>query len=310
MSPKDGALNIEPIDGNGWFRTFPVHAHDHSPSSSQADLAFLALALTANAADPASTRKAAAPITTEPTVLFSLDFEATPVGEIPAGFTKKGAVGVAEDAAHSGKRSLRMDAATRGSRSITKAGDLIQALGGQHWGRLYYKVKQPVPKVTVPEGKKFAVIHSTLVSGAAQSPLFSDPIEVRVLDTCLGPNGTFQYIYNVQPKKRPEFANGSKYDFRFTEEWTLAEWFIDHATQTYRLYINGIELEKPVLNKGAGQFEGAEIPAVFESLTFGWNNYQPTAEGEGFVAWIDDIALSKERIGDQVIPSAPAGPKK
>lgn len=268
------------------------------------------LAVTTNAADPAKLGKTAAPDNAAPNVLLSLDFEATPVGEIPVGFTKKGAVGVAEDAAHSGKRSLRMDAATRGARSITKDGDLMQALGGQHWGRLYFKVKQPVPKVTVPEGKKFAVIHSTLVSGTAQSPLFSDPIEVRMLGNCLGPNGTFQYIYNVQPKKRPEFANGSKYDYHFTDEWTLAEWFIDHATQTYRLYINGTEMEKPAVNKGAGQFEGAEIPAVFESLTFGWNNYQPAGEGEGFVVWMDDIALGKERIGSRVIPSAPTGQKK
>ncbi|CAN5886705.1 hypothetical protein BH11VER1_BH11VER1_06340 [soil metagenome] len=277
----------------------------------------LALSATVNAATPAkkptlpprATPTATAPAT-PPDVLLSLDFEATPVGEIPAGFTKKGAVGVAEDAAHSGKRSLRMDSAIRGSRGITKEGEFMKELGGTHWGRLYYKVKQPVPTVTVPEGKKFAVIHSTMVSGTAQSPLFSDPIEVRMLGNCLGPNGTFQYIYNVQPKKRPEFANGSKYDYKFTEDWTLAEWYIDYATQTYHLYINGVELEKPAISKGAGQFEGAEIPAVFESLTFGWNNYQPANEGEGFTVWIDDIALSKERIGDRAIPSAPAGPKK
>ncbi|MEA3213330.1 MAG: hypothetical protein QOE70_6387 [Chthoniobacter sp.] len=241
-------------------------------------------------------------------ILLSEDFEATAVGEIPPGFTKTGAVAVAEDAAHSGRKSLRLEAAPRGARRITKQGAEIAALGGQHWGRLYFKVKLPTPAPVVPEGKKFAVIHSTLVGGTATSPLFNDPIEVRVLDTVLGPNGTFQFLYNVQPKQRPEFATGSKYRFRYSDEWTLAEWFIDHATQAYRFFVNGEEVTEIALHKGAGNFAGAEIPAVFDSLSFGWNNYQPA--GEGFVAWIDDLALSKERIGSQALPSASGPPRK
>jgi hypothetical protein len=59
-------------------------------------------------------------------------------------------------------------------------------------------------------------------------------------------------------------------------------------------------------SKGAGKYEGSEIPEVFESLSFGWNNYQNA--GKGFVAWIDDIALAKDRIGNRGIP--PAKPAK
>ncbi len=224
------------------------------------------------------------------------DFESTHEGQIPKGFTKSGAVSVVTDVAHTGKKSLRIDPAEKGPRRITKQGPEITRLGGEHWGRLYVKVKLPVPAVVVPEGKKFAVIHSTLVAGAATSPLANDPIEVRMVDTCLGPNdGAFQYIYNVQPRKRPEFGTGSKYRFHFSEEWTLVEWHVDHASQSYSLFINGEEIPEVALKKGAGQFEGAEIPAVFDSLSFGWNNYQPA--GQGFTAWIDDIAIGKERLG-------------
>ena len=171
-------------------------------------------------------------------LLLSEDFESTPAGEIPKGFTKTGAVGVVDDVAHSGKKSLRMEAAANGARRITAKGDVITALGGEHWGRLYFKVQLPAPE---PQGTgKFPVIHSTLVAGSAQSPLAKDPIEVpAVLDTVLGPKGTFQYIYNVQPQKRPEFGKGSDYNYRYTDEWTLAEWYVDYATQTYRLFING-----------------------------------------------------------------------
>ena len=228
-------------------------------------------------------------------LILSEDFEGTAVGQIPAGFTKNGAVAVVDDVAHSGKHSLRIEPAERGPRRITKQGPEIAALGGEHWGRLYFKVKLPTPAPVVPEGKKFAVIHSTLVGGKATSPQFNDPIEVRVLDTVLGSNGTFQWIYNVQPQKRPEFATGSKYRFRYSDEWTLAEWYVDHATQTYQLFINGEEVTDCALRKGAGNFDKAEIPAAFDSMSFGWNNYQ--AAGEGFTMWIDDIALGKKRIG-------------
>jgi hypothetical protein len=235
--------------------------------------------------------------------IVSVDFESTAVGQVPPGFTKTGAVGVVDDVAHSGKRSLRMDAAANGPRRITvKDAQLMKMLGSSHWGRLYFKVQLPHPTPT-GEGK-FPVIHSTLVSGTAVSPSEKDPIEVRMLDTVMGPKGTFQWIYNVQPRKRPEFAKGGKYVNEYMDKWTLAEWFVDHDTQTYRLFVDGAEVKDVSYSKGKGNYEKAEIPAAFESLSFGWNNYQKA--DKGFVAWIDDVALSKERIGDQgaTVPAA------
>jgi hypothetical protein len=237
------------------------------------------------------------------------DFEEVAAGQIPKAFTKQGAVGVVDDIAHSGGHALRMEAAVNGPRRITiNDPKLMAALGGEHWGRLYFKVQLPVP---VPKGEgKFPVIHSTIVSGKAQSPQFKDAIEVRPLDVVMGPNnGAFQWIWNVQPAKRPEFANGSKYDYHYSDEWTLAEWHLDSATQSYTLYINGVEIPGASMAKGAGMFEKAEIPELFESLSFGWNNYQK-AEPTGFVAWIDDIALAKERIGDRGLPAPAKKPKK
>ncbi len=229
--------------------------------------------------------------------LLAVDFEATAEGKIPEGFTKSGAVAVTAETAHSGKHCLRMDPAKNGARWITKSGPEIAALGGQHWGRMYLKVALPAPVPTVPEGKKFAVIHSTMVEGKALSPLANDPILVRLCGTCTGPEGTVQYLYNVQPKSRPEFGKGTKYVHHFTDQWTLVEWFVDYGSQTYKLFLDGQEITDAGVSKGAGEFAGAEIPAVFESLSFGWNNYQPA--GEGFTAWIDDIALAKERLGGQ-----------
>lgn len=269
------------------------------------------LALTLTCVMPAAFAGAADKTPKPAPLLLVEDFETTQAGQIPKAYTKTGAVAVAEDFAHSGRHALRMEAAVNGPRRITVADKaLMTALGGDHWGRLYFKVQLPVP---VPKGDgNFPVIHSTLVSGKAQSPQFTkEMIEVRVLDTVMGPNGgAFQWIYNVQPPGgRPEFANGSKYDYHFSDEWTLAEWHVEFATQSYQLFINGVEIPGATMSKGAGKFDKAEIPELFENLSFGWNNYQK-AEPGGFVAWIDDIALGKERIGDRGLPPPAKKPSK
>jgi hypothetical protein len=235
-------------------------------------------------------------------IYLSEDFESTPVGQIPKGFTKTGAVGVAEDAAHGGKHSLRMEPATKGGRLITLPAPAAAALGGAHWGRLYIRVKLPAPAPIVPEGKTSAIIHSTLVSGNATSPLANDHIEVRMAGTITTMNAGFKWLYNVQPRGgRNEFATTSKMAAQYTDQWTLVEWCVDGATQTYQFFVNGQEVPDIAMHKGAGKFEGAEIPTSFDSLSFGWTNYQPAA-GEGFTTWIDDLVLAKKRIGGGPVP--------
>jgi len=233
-------------------------------------------------------------------LVITEDFESTAVGEVPKGFTKVGAVSVTEETAHSGKKCLKIEPAQKGARKITKTGPELTALGGEHWGRLYLKVKSPSPVPVVPEGKKSAVIHSTIVDGAATSPLAHDAINVRLVSTCVNPKGDCNWLYNVQPKKeRKEFGKSTKSTYHYSDEWTLVEWHVDHASQTFQLFMNGQEITDASFSKGAGKLEGAEIPEVFESLSFGWTNYQAAPEGQAFTAWIDDIALSKQRIGSQ-----------
>ncbi len=268
--------------------------------------AFLALLLAATAV--AQDGKEPKPPTDVPPVgkakpLIYEDFETTAPGQIPKGYQKTGEVAVVDGVGRSGRRCLRIEAAVNGPRRITLKGDAVAALGGQHWGRLFYKVQLPT---AVPAG---GVIHSTLVAGSAKSPLPSkDDIEVRPLDTILNTQGKYGFIYNVQPRQRPEFGKGSPGTFTFSDQWTLAEWYVDHATQTYRLFINGEELKEIAFMKGAGKFENAEIPEAFESFSFGWWNYQKAEPG--FVAFIDDIALGKDRLGIRFVPPPAKGLNK
>jgi hypothetical protein len=223
-------------------------------------------------------------------IVFAEDFETTAAGQVPKGYQKQGELGVAEDFANRGRRSLKIEPKTNGPRRITTNSDILKQLGGSHWGRLFYRVALPAPEC------KSGVIHSTIVSARGMSPLHNDKIEFRPVDTILGNDQKHSYIWNVQPQGgRGEFASGSDRRFKFTDKWTLVEWHVDHATQTFRLYLDGEEVKDAAFSKGAGKFEKAEIPAAMESMSFGWWNYQ--AAGAGFTVWIDDIALSKERIG-------------
>jgi hypothetical protein len=229
------------------------------------------------------------------------DFESTDAGKTPKGWTSKGSVEVVDDVAHSGHHSLRLNAAVKGARQIVKSGAEIAAIGGSHWGRLYYKVQLPSP---LPAG---GGIHTAVVVGSAKSPLDKGNIELRLMNTSTGKDGDFRYMFNVQAKGY-EFGPSAHKATKYSDEWTLAEWYVDYPTQTYRFFINGAELPELAVHNGEGNFKKSEIPESFDSLAFGWLNYQPAA-GTGFVAWMDDIAVSKERIGDQTLTPV-GGPAK
>jgi hypothetical protein len=226
-----------------------------------------------------------------PGVIVSENFESTPAGAIPAGFSRTGDIAVEEGVAHSGTHALRIAPAAKGGRFISLDPEKVASLGGEHWGRLYYKVQTPTP---MPTGK---LIHATFVDGKAVSPLANDLIDVRLATLLFYPDGTYKYFYNVQPPKgRAEFGPRSESLRKFDGDWQLLEWHADYATQTYAFFVNGKEVADIGQHKGAGNYEGLEIPAAFQTLSFGFTNYQP-ATGDGFTVWIDDIAVGKHRLG-------------
>src|SRR5438270_541762 len=156
-----------------------------------------------------------------PAVIVTEDFEKVAVGAIPAGFTKTGAIAVAEGVAHSGTHALKVEPALRGGRFVTLPTDVVDKLGGEQWGRLYYKVQLPAPSPAPQEGKKGPpAIHTTLVAAKATSPLAHDSIEVRLAGLSLNSAGEFRYLYNVQPKGgRKEFGTRAEATHKFTDEW-------------------------------------------------------------------------------------------
>jgi len=216
------------------------------------------------------------------------DFEDVADGAVPSGWTKSGDAAAASDQAHRGEKSLKIGAAANGARRMRLTGSRVTMLGGTHWGRVFYKVSTPAP---VPNS---GVIHSTIVAWDAASPI-SGTIEVRVVDTVENSEGDHQYLYNVQTSNRGEFGSGSDYLYQYDGAWYCTEWYVDYATQRYRFFLDGEELEQIGIDNGAGNYEDSELPSSYTALSIGWNNYQQASPG--FVAWIDDVAIDSERIG-------------
>jgi hypothetical protein len=218
------------------------------------------------------------------------DFESTDVGAIPQGWTQHGdASGVADDAAKHGSRSLKLGAIPVWERRIYHD---ASALGSAHWGRIFYKVKAPVPD---------AFVHSTLVALHGTGPAMQ-PGEYRTVDTVKHAKDTanvgsrHQFLYNVQRDGAGEFATGTSYDWSFDEQWHCAEWYIDGTNQRFQFYFDGSE--EIAFEDGFQTDQGfvdADIPSSFSEVRIGWINYQTSPPG--FTAWIDDIALDDERIG-------------
>jgi hypothetical protein len=215
------------------------------------------------------------------------DFEGTAVGSTPRGWTRHGdRAAVADDAAKGGARSLKLRPVAAEERRIYHD---AAALGSAHWGRIYYKVEQPVPD---------AFVHSTLVSFPGDAPSRGRS-EFRVIDTVKQAVDTkdvgsmHQYLYNVQVIGESEFSREGPYDQKFEDRWHCVEYHIDGAKQAYALYVDG--KEEIAFEDGPEKYARSDIPMTFEELRVGWVNYQQAAPG--FTAWIDEIAFDEPRVG-------------
>ena len=188
-------------------------------------------------------------------------FEGTAVGNTPpAGWTRQGEASVADDDAARGTHALKIAAATSGARRFNFGNS--ESFGTGHWGRIFYKVRTPVPD---------PFVHSTLVAFQGTGPTVG-AAEFRVVDTVkmAAPTSTHQFLWNVQIQGGSEWAKGSSYNWSFDGNWHCAEWHIDAATQTYQYFFDGTEITMIGIQNGAGNYGSGnnrtEIPMMFAAL--------------------------------------------
>jgi polyisoprenoid-binding protein YceI len=211
--------------------------------------------------------------------LFCLDFEDVAPGSIPTGFTKEGTgIDVVQgQEARSGTRSVKFTSTNYSNSGYFKK----TSVTGKHWGRLYYKMKTPVPNINT-------WLHGTFVAARSGSA------EYRFVDTVQEASGKHQYIYNVEPG---DVSLQGAYAYQFDNAWVCTEWYVDNQTQTYRFFRNGTEvsLSRNGTTTTSTNLPGfAPVPATLDWLGFGFRSYQQSSGVEG---WLDDVAVGNERIG-------------
>ncbi len=211
--------------------------------------------------------------------LFCLDFENVAPGATPAGFTKEGnGVNIVEgQEARSGTRSVKFRSTNAGDYGFFR----MNAVSGKHWGRLYYKMKTPVPNIN-------SWLHGTFVTSRGNNA------EFRFVDTVQEASGKHQYIYNSEPG---DVSLQGEYAYTFDSSWVCTEWYVDSQTQTYKFFRNGQELfftRNGQVTDKTNLSGFTAVPATLDSLGFGFRAYQQSAGVEG---WLDDVAVGSERIG-------------
>ncbi len=217
--------------------------------------------------------------------LFCEDFEMGSPGEMPPGWTEHGGwdqggsrAVLSTEESHGGAQSLKGAVGTNGQFRIEHDLDVIGDAITHHWGRIFYKVKTPVAL----DGM---YVHNTFV--AFGHPDLGNGGESRLVDTVVDPQGAHQFLFNVPDDS---CCAGSSYDYAYEGDWHCAEWYVDGATQSYRFFYDGTEVEDIAFM----DVEGAHIDA-FESIIVGWINYQsPSTPNEG---WFDDLAIDDAQIG-------------
>ena len=244
------------------------------------------------------------------TALLCDDFEAYAPGSPPGGkwtvSTNNGAVVVDTGRAHSGSRAVKVSAdATSGYRSamISLADpSLLPVAGNVVYGRMMFWLE------SAPQGN----VHWTFIDG-------SGPVSGQ------GYHAVYRYGGQTPITQNSQFVGSelmANYDTPDSYQsppvgpssdcwlhanqkvvpvggWACAEWRFDGPKNEMHFWLDGAEVPDLTV-AGLGQgcvHQNASFPWLapsFERIELGWESYQAD---EARVLWIDDVVLSKQRIG-------------
>jgi hypothetical protein len=209
------------------------------------------------------------------------DFESGAPGAIPTGWTAlrgyaamRGGVGLATDAAHSGKMSLKSDSMQTGMDRVQRSLMGLGATITKHWGRVFYKAGQ---SGTTP---KTGVIHITMLA-------LEGTTENRVVDTVVATSGSHQWLFNIPDDS---CCAGSPYNWKFDDAWHCAEWNIDVATSSFKFFSDGVEVPQLTFTGKAG----ARM-STYTAIGLGTIYYQ--VPPSNIAMWFDDLAVDDARVG-------------
>ena len=219
------------------------------------------------------------------------DFDTSTVGQTPTGWTVlKSNFGtgsptlVASDDYHSPPSSLKTSTDKTGANRVMKSLASLGTTAGTHWGRVFWKVKSPAPH---PIGNGQGP-HVPFV--ALQGNLRAN--ELRVVDTQQFADGKIQLLVNTPDDACCKVTNPTYTIWDGT--WHCQEWYVDHATQSYRSFLDRKEITALAFDYGAGSTT-ANMPTAFSAVGLGAYFFADLQAP--LTAWFDDLAIDDKQIG-------------
>lgn len=243
--------------------------------------------------------------------LFVDGFEKHTVGQLPGApwkeeMYKSGAVIVIDDArSFSGTQSLRVLTPAgakyrRGYVAIHLGGPLPQLQSGMYGRAMVWLESAPEP---VPGGR----VHWTLLQGEGRS---ADDRYNSIYRLGLEERGGLGLMANFETT--PPVTTDCKQRSDLTlplRRWACVEWRFEVAGNELEFWIDGQRITHvrdriadPKACKGNDLGGTWVAPPKFDSLYMGFERYTDSANDQRL--WIDDVALSKARVG---CPSTPSG---
>ncbi|MGK5683660.1 hypothetical protein [Actinoplanes sp. URMC 104] len=219
-------------------------------------------------------------------LLFCEDFQRLPTGgasSLDWGIdTRNGTLTV--ERARRGDKVLHVRTVDNG-RAFLRVDDL--AAPGRLFGRMRLRV-DAFP--TAPDWAHFTLVEAT---GAGSSEIVR-PVGGQYAPTVPG------VFWGVGADGGP---TGDWTDWRESapvveDTWQCFEWVLDRADNRVAVWIDGVA--NPELTASATEHGGNAVPFVLpavDTVKVGWQLYQGGTTPGRFDLWIDDIALSEQRLG-------------
>ncbi|MFC6082650.1 hypothetical protein [Sphaerisporangium aureirubrum] len=222
-------------------------------------------------------------------LLFCEDFQGQPEGgasSLKWGVdTKHGMLTVERDGRH-GQKVLHVRTEGNG-RAFLKVDDFA-APGNSFYGRVRLKVKA-FP--TAPDWAHYTLIETTGAGpevirplGGQYVPEVGDGVALWGVGADGGPTGDWTNWRESAPSR--------------AGVWQCVEWRMDATDNRITVWFDGVR--KPDLTVSTREHGGNQVDFVFprfDTVKLGWQLYQGNPTPGSYDVWMDDIALSAQRVG-------------
>lgn len=255
---------------------------------SRALVSFLAVPLTAVPAASASDQLGARTCA-KANLLFCEDFQSLPVGGASSlhwGVDTKHGTLTVERGGRQGQKVLRVHTEGNG-RAFLKVDDFA-APGNSFYGRVRLRVN------AFPTAPDWA--HYTLIEATGEGPEIVRPLGGQYAPP---PHGDAAF-WGVGADGGPtgDWTNWQTTTPSIAGTWQCVEWHMDATDNRISLWFDGTA--KPELTVSTREHGGNPVDLTFprfDTIKLGWQLYQGNPTPAGYDLWMDDIALSTQRVG-------------